>query len=455
VAGIGFSIQKILQKGTFTASVQAYFYSTIIFSGPWILSILTILFLNIFSPTNINLLDMIFFRTIIVYIFAISFVTTGFFHFPLTRYLADKLYVGDKEAIVPTFNSSIFFIFLFQGGIATLTLGQVEMTLSLKVLITLIYMTMSCLWVTMIFLTTLKAFRVISFFYLIGSAVTVGFSLWFGKMWGVDGYFLGYLIGHFMIVILWSLRIFIEFGSDRIFDPGIIMSLVKKRTLIFIGLFYNLAIWIDKIIFWLTPEAKIVTAFFRTFPLYENPVFFAHLTIIPALSLLLIHIETDFYRKFRQYYKGVLDKMPYLKLQQLRAEVTQSLKTSILRLIRFQGTLSLLIIVFAPQIASIVNIPWIQIPIFRVAVLATFLHSLLLTVLIITLYFDFQSDAVVMVGLFFFTNAFFTLITVPMGNLFYGYGYLMSTLITLITALFMFDAKLRRLEYYTFALLPV
>lgn len=455
MAGIGFSIERLSQKGTFSASVQAYFYATVIFSGPWILSILTILFLDIFAPANINLPEMIFFRTIIIYIFAFSFVTTGFFHFPLTRYLADQLYVGHKEVIVPAFNTSIFYVFLFQGILATVVLSLNSMALLWKILITLTYMTISSLWVTMIFLSTLRAFRVISLFYLIGSITAVFVSLFFGRLWGIEGYFIGYLLGHLLIVVLWSSRIFIEFSSERIFDSKIFLSLLQKRTLIFIGLFYNLAIWVDKIIFWLSPQAKTITAFFRTFPLYENPVFFAHLTIIPALSLLLIHIETDFYRKFRRFYKGIVDKLPFTHLQQLRADITHSLKSSILRLIRFQGTLALLIIVFALPVASFLHIPWVQIPIFRVAVLATFLHSLLLTVLILTLYFDFQWDALMIVGFFFLTNAVFTWMTVPMGILFYGYGYLLSTLMTLVVAVVMFDRKLRRLEYYTFALLPV
>jgi len=124
-------------------------------------------------------------------------------------------------------------------------------------------------------------------------------------------------------------------------------------------------------------------------------------------------------------------------------------------LVRCQATIAVLVIIFAQQIASLVHMPWIQIPIFRVAVLGTFVHSLLLMVIMITLYFDFQWNALVISFVFFFTNALFTWLMAGQDVPFYGYGYLLSALVTLVVAWHMLDFKLRRLEYYTFALQPV
>ena len=455
MAGIGFSIQKILKKNTYSASIQAYFYSTIIFSGPWILSILTIFCLDRLTPQSIDILDMLYFRTIIIYVFAFSFITVGLFHFPLTRYLADKLYLGEKEAIIPTFNASMLYVLLLQSLSGMLVMSQTSMGLSSKVLIILTYMTISSLWVSMIFLSTLRAFKVISLFYLIGSVIAVVGSLFLGQRIGITGYFVGYLLGHLFIVVGWSARIFGEFNSRHIFDAGIFLFLVRNYKLILIGLFYNLAVWIDKIIFWLSPEAKAITAFFKTFPTYENPVFFAHLTIIPALSILLIQIETDFYRRFRRYYRAIEEKAAYDHIRQLREEIMVSLKKGAVSLIRCQATLSILVIIFSPQIANMIHMPWIQIPIFRIAVLGTFVHSLLLMVIIITLYFDFQWNALLISAVFFFTNGLFTWVMVGKDIPYFGYGYLLSTVVTLFIAWHMLDYKLRRLEYYTFALQPV
>jgi len=206
MAGIGFNLQKILEGDTFLDTVKAHFYSALICAGPWLLSILTLFSLGYFMPRNIDNYEIILFRAVIIYIFAFSLITIGIFHFPVTRYLADKLYSKEQEDLIPVFNTASLFVLVLQCVIGSAFFYMTEMPLNLKLLSVLIYQTVSMLWLLMIFLTALRDYQAIVGAYLAGSLITVIASLALGRWLGLEGYFLGYLAGHLVIVILWAAR---------------------------------------------------------------------------------------------------------------------------------------------------------------------------------------------------------------------------------------------------------
>jgi len=74
MAGIGFKLEKILEKDSYFSTVKAHFYSTLISSGPWILSIITLFCLGYFAPTNVDIYELTYFRAMIIYIFAFSLI---------------------------------------------------------------------------------------------------------------------------------------------------------------------------------------------------------------------------------------------------------------------------------------------------------------------------------------------------------------------------------------------
>ncbi len=455
MAGIGFRIEKILEGDTYLDTIKAHFYSAVIFSGPWLLSILTLFCLGYFVPKNIGIQEIMYFRTSIVYIFAFSLIGIGFLHLSLTRYLSDKLYLKEKEAMVPVFNSAVLMVAVIQSLIAVVFLKQLDVDMELKFLSGSIYVAISIMWIVMIFLTALQDFHAIVLAFVAGSVVTVVSAWWWGLLWGLRGYFLGYLTGHLVIVIILSARIFTEFRTRRVFDWEFFPFLKRHKVLILIGIFYNLALWIDKIVFWLSPKAISVVGFLRSFPHYESAAFFAYLTIIPALSVFLIRVETDFYKKYRGYYAKIFEKGTFADIQQAKSEMTASLRSSLGFVVIFQGVISLLAVTFCAELSGVLRLQSVQIPIFRIAVVGAYLHSLLLIVTIIILYFDFQRLALGVMFLFFVTNAGLTYLTSFLEMSFAGYGYLAAALIALATAFYYLDFKLKHLEYSTFALQPV
>lgn len=455
MAGIGFQLERILEDNTYLSHLKAYMYSAVICSGPWILSVLTITALSVFTPKNIDMFEMMYFRTVITYIFCFSLIVAGILYLSLSRYLADKLYEKDDESIIPIFNSSIALLLIVQAPIGFFLFNAEEVSLLSVLLSVFIYMVISILWVIMIFLTTLRDYSAIFFSYLAGAVISVVTSLVLGGKFGLEGYLAGYFIGHFTTTLLLSSRIFIEFKSKRLFDMELFPFLLKNKTLVFIGLFYNIAIWIDKIVFWMSPMAVKFSFLLRAFPTYEIAVFFAYIGIIPALSIFLIHVETNFYREYKNFYSEILNKASYSAIKEAKKEMMRSLRASASKLIIFQGIITLLLATFSQEIAEFLRLKPVAIPIFRIASIGAFLHSLLLVVVIVSLYFDFQGLAFIITLTFLVTNGIFSFFTLGMEVPFLGYGYFFSTLVSLILGFYLLDYKLKRLEYLAFAPQPL
>lgn len=54
--------------------------------------------------------------------------------------------------------------------------------------------------------------------------------------------------------------------------------------------------------------------FYTHFP-YDSAMFFAYITIVPALALFLVRVETEFYTEYKAYFGGILAKDPLAKIE--------------------------------------------------------------------------------------------------------------------------------------------
>ena len=108
MAGIGFELRKLLKKQTYAGLLQAYTFAGIISSGPWVLSIVGIMLIGLFSlgmsgPRGAT----VQFQVTVTYLFLISLIATGAVQLSFTRFVADRIFAKDEAAILPNFNGLI------------------------------------------------------------------------------------------------------------------------------------------------------------------------------------------------------------------------------------------------------------------------------------------------------------------------------------------------------------
>jgi len=365
--------------------------------------------------------------------------------------MADRLFIHDYKAIIPAFAGMLVPTLAFNGILGFVVAPQLGFSIAFQMTAIILFLCISIIWIAMIVLSAAKEFVwvVKSFFY--GSLISILAGYYMGTYFGITGLLTGFTIGQTVLVALLLIQVFTEFNSRPKVEFHFITYVKKYNALVFIALFYNIGIWADKIVFWTSPETREhVHSFLYASAIYDVPIFAAYLFVIPSLAMFTIRVETSFYIEYRKYFMAILNKHPFHALQERHQNIINSLKVSMIRMIIMQGTISLIALFASPVIHKYSGMSPMSLSIFQVGIVATFLQALLQILLIIMLYFDFRKDALLMATLFMAGNIVFTKISIMMGFTFYGYGYLLSNLLSLTVGFFIFNYRMQHLLYYTF-----
>jgi polysaccharide biosynthesis protein PelG len=455
MAGIGFELKKILKKGTFSSELQAYLYAALISSGPWLMSVICLGILGILKGTGLSGREHEIFRSTIIYTYAFSIMYVGSIQLVTTRYLADQLYINNEKITLPTFFTCTVLILIGGGLFAGLCYYPFDLSSLHKLSAIVLFLLVSMIWVCMIFLSVIKDYISIVYAFAGGTLTSIFAAPCVGKLLGAEGFLLGYLLGQ-TIIFFWLLsKLLIEFPVSGLWNKDLFRYFREYWDLIVIGFVYNLAIWSDKFIFWFAPDSRLIVPWFRAHDFYDGALFFSYLTIVPGLALFMVNIETKFYDHYRHYYGKLTGKHSYAGILKEKSLMILMLKDSMRMVFIFQGAVTILCIVFAPYLVKMAHLIPVQIPIFRICLIGSFLQILLAMNIIILFYFDLRKHVLVVTLLYLFSNVVFSMLTTKFGIQYYGYGYTYACFISLIVAYHYLDASVRDLEYITFAKQPV
>jgi len=316
-------------------------------------------------------------------------------------------------------------------------------------------MIVDMIWLSMIFLSAIKDYNSIVYAFAGGSLLSIiaGFRL--GRYLGTEGYVMGYLLGQ-ALTFFWLLaRLLKEFPASELWDWGLMGYFRKYWDLMCIGFIFNLAIWVDKFVFWMAPGSRMIVPWFRTNDLYEAPVFFSYITIVPTLAMFLINIETRFYEHYVEYYGKIMGKWDMRSILEEKDKMIEALKESMRDVFAIQGAITVLCLIFAQELAKAAGLNPLQVPLFRIALVGSLLQVLLALNIIVLFYFDLRRSVLVVSSVFLISNGGLSYLTTRMGFQFYGYGYMYACLISLVLAFCILQGKMRDLEYITFAGQPV
>ncbi len=455
MAGIGFRLKKLLEEDTYTGLLKGHLYSAVISSGPMLTSVICIGLLGVMSWPVLKMEEYLLFRTTIVYVFAFSIIFTGVFQMITTRYIADRLFMKESKGLIPCFVALMAITVVSQALIGSVFFRYVVDDWKYVFVATSLYVVISCLWNTMIFISAVKNYKMIFVGFFIGAVVSLVAGHCMGVAVGMIGYLTGFTIGQFVILVFLIACFVNEFDYVRPISFNFIHYFRKYPELCISGLVINLAVWIDKFMFWFSPYGSKVKGIFSTFPLYDGAFFIAYLTIIPALSLFLMRVETGFYQKYREYYKVIMGKAPLSKIEKAKENIVADLKESIMVLLKVQGAITVVLIVGAVKVIQIAKLQWAQIILFKIGCLSAFLLIFFQLLLIILYYFEFRREACYLTVMFFVSNIIASFITINLGFRSFGYGFFSSCFLCLFAGYFVLNHKLKNLECITFISQPI
>jgi polysaccharide biosynthesis protein PelG len=456
MAGIGFRLQSLFSDGNIVKNVRGSLYSLIIATGPWLISIISIALVSSMAQRNLSNHDLMLFKCIISYTYALSLILFGIVEMPLTRYLADQLFRADHS----TFKSvvlSMVSVYLIIAIPLTILLYYFAPGLSLISIISCMTFLISVLitWTAMIFLSAAKHYHPIIISFVGGGALSYFLATFLGKKLGFEGYVFGYTLGQIFLSMSLLSSVFNEFRTHNYISMSFLHYYKRFQKLILVGVFYYLGIWVDKFIFWFGPESQKIQDIFHTNQFYDTAMFLSYLTIIPAMTIFLVQIETNFAKAYHYYYQAIENKFNYAVINETLSDIIKSIQRGSINLLKVQVFLSILAWYFSGEIIELLSLPSLMIPIFRYGVLASLMQVLLLLTNIVLLYFLENTKVLFHYGLFLFLNASLTYISTKMGYQYYGAGYFVSALITFSVSFVNLNRTLDKLNFKTFMQQPI
>ena len=452
MAGIGFELRKILAKPGYVNTLRAYGYAALISSGPWVLSIVSLAVLGVVCQRMASEKQMEQVFAAVTYVYALSLILTGPIQMVLTRYAADQQFSHKTGKIFPAIVTTLAATSSLSATIGLiLFVGLVPGSLLFQLSSACLLMLVSSIWVMTTALTASKNYHGVLGSFVLGYAISF-LGAWLLTLWlGPAATMLGMVLGHLILLALLLRLTFKEVGELEVKNLEIFHYFKKYSHLAFCGLFYNLGIWIDKILFWfISADRKQVAGVLYVSPDYDQVVYLSFLTIVPGMAVFLLTLETGFATHYEQFVQRVLGKGTFEQITEAKRGMVSSLREGFAQLIKIQGALTLLLIIFTDQFLSFVGLGAVQSGSFQTTALGVFLLVLFLSHLTVCFYLGKLRDAMLCCLIFALVNGGVTAWSIYSGEQWYGFGFLVASAIATTIVAVRVNRHLRFLEYDTF-----
>lgn len=456
MAGIGFELRKLLSKKSYTGVLQAYTYAGIIASGPWVLSILGIMLIGLLSiGVVLPQVRIAQFQVTVTYLFMVSLVLTGLVQLSFTRFVADRIFAKDEAAILPNFNGLLMVAIAtcLLLGLPVVLLGFPGQTALYKTLFLMGLGTLSALWVATVFLTGMKHYKAILLIFFLGYSATIVMALFFRNYLGMEGLLLGFVAGHFLLLAGMIWLVYRTYHSDRFVAFDIWKKGAMYRSLMATGFFFNLGVWIDKIIFWYTHgTGQQVIGPLNASVIYDFPIFLSYLTVIPGMAVFLVRIETDFVEYYTKFYDAVREGATLEYIERMRNHMVYYVQRGLFDIAKIQSITVLVTFVLGESLLNWLGISTLYLPLLYVDVVGAGLQVVMLGILNVMFYLDLRRDVVLLTATLLVTNAVFSIASIHLGAAWFGYGFALAMLVTVLAGVWILNRRLEALEFETFML---
>ncbi|KGP90285.1 membrane protein [Pontibacillus chungwhensis BH030062] len=459
MAGIGFKLQKLFQEDYYSSRFKAYAFAGLVTSGPWLIVLVAITLIQWLSSlvSGIDLEERELFTLSVAYCFIFSQVILGIQHLIVTRYVADLFYEKLYDRIFPTFLGVSKITILFSLIVWLVFVFYSPLHLGYKLVLLTLFMTLNLIWVMFIFLSAAKYYQAVAYSFLVGGGVGVlsilliplvpeSFRISMSLLM-----LLGFTLGMVMTLFGLVFSMLITFPNRNREDQFSYLEYYDRFPALFgAGFLYNAGIWVCNWVIWFGEGGTVVAGTFLTNRLYDTAIFWSYLTIIPTLIIFVVSVETRFYERYRTFYGFVNQGGTYNQIERAKDKMNHVLRQEMARLLRSQGVVSFLAILFSAWFVAWVGMDREIGEIFRITTIGAFSNAMVLVITLLLLYFDDQKGAVWTSGLFFTLNGLLSWILLPGGIDWYGVGFALGS-----TSAFLFAGArliyfLREVDYYTF-----
>lgn len=459
MAGIGFELRGAVERGaTLAQRLRAWTAAGLVSSGPWLATVAVLGFLHVAAPSLASNAEYELFRGIVTYSFAFSLLVVGLLQMPVTRQLADQLWAGQHDRVLPGYVATLAATGLVQVPLGACFAASLDLGRAAGFLAVALYLVCTWTWVSLMWLGVARDYGGVLRAYVYGGGASVLATLVLGHGWlaalgtggGLVALLLAFTGGQALTLLLLASAIVRGVRPSEQRGPEVLAGMLRLGSLFALGALYNAGMWADKFVFWVV-DGIALRGPLRHHPLYDSCSFLAYATVVPALALHLVRTETGFYDRYRDFYDTITGGGTRSAIRAARERMFATLRGSVVRLVRIQAWFTLAAIVLAPAVLGRLGLPPAAVPVFRVLAVGAYFHVLFLLTLLVLLYFDRRTTALWAAGTFAALNTLLPLAAAAGDPGGYGVGYALAAMGSLCVGFVGLQRDLARLEYHTFS----
>lgn len=424
MAGIGFTLRRLMQHEGPGGPLAALAMASTLAAGPWLASSVALAVLGLWGAIGSGDEGGRAFFGIITYCVAGSLVVAGGVQLVAARYLADRLYERQLDVVASAFAMLLVPMMALQAvvGLAfawTLGLGPGG-TWAVEAL----YLSVSGTWLALAFLAAARDYLVPVAAFVLGMLAGVLAGAWGGAVGGLAGQIGGFACGTTLTFLVLAARVVHEFGLPGAPAPDLVRYFRRYWPLLAAGLAYNLACWADKLLFWHDARtgSHVLGAVWAA-PVYDDAMFLAYLSVVPALGTFLLVAETRFYEAFRAYFVAIDARADLAAIRHAHGDLGRTLWQGMAAVAKVQVPVTLAAILFAPELLHGLALSWYSLYVFRYGAFGALFQSLDLFLMVYLLYLNVPRRAMALSCAFLVLNLVLTAWAMQGGLAYYGLGY--------------------------------
>ena len=460
MAGIGFELKKVFAKKGILNAVKAYGYAAVICTGPMLLGVLLLFGITgLCVLANIDIHTREILVSMITYTMLGSTIITSFFSQVVTRFVADMLFSEDNEAVLPAFWGSIVITMIIGGVIFGAFLVTSGASFLQGLLCFTLFGELIIVWTAMNFLSAIKDYKSIFLSFLAAIAV----SLLFGALLlacglpAIESLLFSITLGY-GVMLVWEIillhRYFPKsnrsaFAFLRWIDA--FLPLAVSGLLMILGMFSHL------IIMWYSDIGVQTTGMFFGAPQYDVPALLAYITSLITTINFVISVEVNFYHKYRNHYSLYNDGGTIDNIKQSESEMIGTLKRELFYSALKQLLFTMTIIALGGYLLDLLPLGFDELMrgYFRTLCVAYGICAVGNMIILIQFYFTDYKGTLVITAIFTATTIAFTLLSLLLPSVYYGFGFLLSSLIFAVAAAIRLNYFTKRLPYYILSVQPL
>ena len=453
MAGVGFELRRALSRDGYLGLLRAYGLAGLLSAGPWVLSLLGMVLLEaLWRRAGLSAETFERFKVCVTYLIASSLVLSGALQFLLARFCADRVYEGRPGLVLPNLLGALALITPAAGALAALLLRDVPSPPAERILLVVSFVALCDLWIVVVMLSALRRVGPLILAFTVAYGVICGAAAGL-RGHGLAGLLLAFFLGHGTLLFLLLGLVARAYPGEASPAFGFLDRRLAFFDLVPAGILYNLALWIDRFLFWAHPAlSRAVLGPLRAAPVYDAPASLAYLCMVPGMAVFLLRIETDFVEIHGRFYRAVSEGEPLHRIEALRDGLVRAVRRAIGEIVKVQGLAAAAFILAGPAILSALGLPAEQEGLLYRDVMGASVLVLFIAVVHLFFYFDLRRAGLCLCALLVVLNGGLTWLSQHLGPGYYGMGLAIAASLTSVLGLQLLGRRLDRLEYETYML---